>query len=94
MFRHGPGFGIDVSCAYAGFVAQMTQEEHGMHAVLSFVAVGGGVSIVPESMRAFGRITLDAAHRRAGSISGGPGYNSCAQCICENRRECSSQLER
>lgn len=40
-------------CAHAGFAPQVTQEAHGMHAVLSLVAVGAGVSIVPESMASF-----------------------------------------
>ena len=40
-------------CAEAGFVPNVAQEAHGMHAVLSLVAVGAGVSIVPESMAGF-----------------------------------------
>ncbi|WP_449544052.1 LysR substrate-binding domain-containing protein [Lelliottia nimipressuralis] len=40
-------------CAKAGFVPMITQEAHGMHAVLSLVSVGGGVSVVPESMSGF-----------------------------------------
>lgn len=40
-------------CTDAGFVPQVTQKAHGMHAVLSLVAVGVGVSVVPESMRQF-----------------------------------------
>ena len=37
-------------CTYAGFVPTITQEAHGMHAVLSLVSVGGGVPSVPHSM--------------------------------------------
>ncbi|WP_265910757.1 LysR substrate-binding domain-containing protein [Erwinia billingiae] len=40
-------------CAKAGFVPMITQEAHGMHAVLSLVSVGGGVSVVPHSMSGF-----------------------------------------
>ena len=40
-------------CAKAGFVPMITQEAHGMHAVLSLVSVGGGVSVVPQSMSGF-----------------------------------------
>lgn len=40
-------------CASAGFVPTITQEAHGMHAVLSLVSVGGGVSVVPQSMSGF-----------------------------------------
>ncbi|WP_255476755.1 LysR family substrate-binding domain-containing protein [Erwinia sorbitola] len=40
-------------CAQAGFVPMITQEAHGMHAVLSLVSVGGGVSDVPQSMSGF-----------------------------------------
>ncbi len=40
-------------CAEAGFVPMITQEAHGMHAVLSLVSVGGGVSVVPQSMSGF-----------------------------------------
>lgn len=42
-------------CAKAGFVPMVTQEAHGMHAVLSLVSVGGGVSVVPQSMSGFRR---------------------------------------
>lgn len=40
-------------CADAGFVPTVVQEAHGMHAVLSLVAVEAGVSIVPQSMTGF-----------------------------------------
>lgn len=40
-------------CAKAGFVPTITQEAHGMHAVLSLVSVGGGVSVIPQSMSGF-----------------------------------------
>lgn len=51
----GRGFHLQVIrlCADAGFVPDVVQEAHGMHAVLSLIAVGAGVSIVPESMRGF-----------------------------------------
>lgn len=51
----GRGFHLRVIrlCAKAGFVPMVTQEAHGMHAVLSLVSVGGGVSIVPQSMNNF-----------------------------------------
>jgi len=51
----GRGFHLKVIrlCADAGFVRQIIQEAHGMHAVLSLVAVGAGVSIVPQSMSSF-----------------------------------------
>lgn len=51
----GRGFHLHVFklCAQAGFVPQIVQEAHGMHAVLSLVAVGAGVSIVPKSMQDF-----------------------------------------
>lgn len=51
----GRGFHLRVIrlCADAGFVPQVIQEAHGMHAVLSLVAVGAGASIVPESMSSF-----------------------------------------
>ncbi|WP_095448688.1 LysR family transcriptional regulator [Ochrobactrum quorumnocens] len=51
----GRGFHLRVIrlCADAGFVPQIIQEAHGMHAVLSLVSVGAGVSIVPESMSSF-----------------------------------------
>jgi DNA-binding transcriptional LysR family regulator len=37
-------------CAVAGFAPDVVQEAHGMHAVLSLVAVEVGVAIVPASM--------------------------------------------
>ena len=40
-------------CARVGFVPRVTQEAHGMHAILSLVGVGAGVSIVPQSMASF-----------------------------------------
>ena len=48
----GRGFHFQVVrlCAAAGFAPQITQEAHGMLAVLSLIAVGEGVSIVPETM--------------------------------------------
>jgi DNA-binding transcriptional LysR family regulator len=51
----GRGFHLKVVrlCADAGFVPQIAQEAHGMHAVLSLVAVGAGISIVPASMASF-----------------------------------------
>ncbi|WP_300396968.1 LysR family transcriptional regulator [uncultured Sphingobium sp.] len=51
----GRGFHLQVIrlCADAGFAPRIVQEAHGMHAVLSLVAVGAGVSIVPESMAGF-----------------------------------------
>lgn len=51
----GRGFHLQAVrlCTEAGFVPNVVQEAHGMHAVLSLVAVGAGVSIVPESMAGF-----------------------------------------
>lgn len=42
-------------CAEAGFVPTIVQEAHGMHAVLSLVAIGAGVSLVPSNMSSFRR---------------------------------------
>lgn len=51
----GRGFHLQVIrlCANAGFVPMVVQEAHGMHAVLSLVSAGAGVSIVPQSMSGF-----------------------------------------
>ena len=51
----GRGFHLQVIrlCADAGFVPKIVQEAHGIHAVLSLVAVGAGVSVVPEGMSSF-----------------------------------------
>lgn len=51
----GRGFHVKVIrlCTAAGFVPTVVQEAHGMHAVLSLVAVEAGVSIVPRSMADF-----------------------------------------
>jgi len=48
----GAGFYDQVArlCASAGFMPDIVQEAHGMHAVLSLVAVEAGVAIVPASM--------------------------------------------
>lgn len=53
--REGQGFHAQVIqlCAAAGFVPSVVQEAHGMHAVLSLVAVEAGVAIVPASMAGF-----------------------------------------
>lgn len=53
--REGQGFHAQVIrlCAAAGFVPQVVQEAHGMHAVLSLVAVDAGVAVVPASMAGF-----------------------------------------
>ena len=40
-------------CADAGFTPLVVQEAHGLHAVLSLVAVDAGISIVPEGMASF-----------------------------------------
>ena len=51
----GRGFHLQAIrlCTDAGFSPNIRQEAHGMHAALSLVAVGLGVSIVPESMNTF-----------------------------------------
>lgn len=48
----GPGFHDQVMrlCGEAGFAPCIAQEAHGMHAVLSLVAVEMGLAIVPASM--------------------------------------------
>ncbi|MFK4874580.1 LysR substrate-binding domain-containing protein [Novosphingobium sp. ZW T3_23] len=48
----GPGFHDRVTrlCGDAGFSPTIVQEAHGMHAVLSLVAVEAGVAIVPAGM--------------------------------------------
>lgn len=50
--REGIGFHDQVTrlCMMAGFTPDVHQEAHGMHAVLSLVAVEAGVAIVPASM--------------------------------------------
>lgn len=53
--NQGLGFHAQVLrvCAAAGFVPRVVQEAHGMHAVLSLVAVEAGIAIVPASMAGF-----------------------------------------
>jgi DNA-binding transcriptional LysR family regulator len=53
--EEGVGFHSQVMalCRDAGFLPRVVQEAHGMHAVLSLVAVGAGVAIVPASMAGF-----------------------------------------
>ncbi|MCD9087660.1 LysR substrate-binding domain-containing protein [Stenotrophomonas sp. SY1] len=53
--EEGIGFHSQVMalCRDAGFLPRVVQEAHGMHAVLSLVAVGAGVAIVPASMAGF-----------------------------------------
>lgn len=53
--REGRGFHSQVVrlCAAAGFTPRVVQEAHGMHAVLSLVAVEAGISMVPASMAGF-----------------------------------------
>lgn len=51
----GEGFHSHVmrQCVAAGFMPKVVQEAHGMHAVLSLVAVETGIAIVPASMAGF-----------------------------------------
>lgn len=51
----GEGFHSHVmrQCVAAGFMPKVVQEAHGMHAVLSLVAVETGIAIVPSSMAGF-----------------------------------------
>ncbi|KIP86499.1 LysR substrate-binding domain-containing protein [Stenotrophomonas sp. CFBP8980] len=51
----GEGFHSHVKrqCVSAGFMPKVVQEAHGMHAVLSLVAVETGIAIVPASMAGF-----------------------------------------
>lgn len=51
----GRGFHLQAIrlCANAGFVPEVAQEAFGMHAVLSLVAVGAGVTLAPQSMSHF-----------------------------------------
>ena len=51
----GEGFHSHVTrqCVAAGFMPKVVQEAHGMHAVLSLVAVETGIAIVPSSMAGF-----------------------------------------
>ncbi|OEZ00311.1 MULTISPECIES: LysR family transcriptional regulator [Stenotrophomonas] len=53
--REGRGFHSQLVrlCAAAGFTPRVVQEAHGMHAVLSLVAVEAGISVVPASMVGF-----------------------------------------
>jgi len=66
--REGRGFHSQVVrlCAAAGFTPRVVQEAHGMHAVLSLVAVEAGISVVPASMAGF-RSAEVAYHPLAGS---------------------------
>lgn len=66
--REGRGFHSQVVrlCAAAGFTPRVVQEAHGMHAVLSLVAVEAGISVVPASMAGF-RSAEVAYHPLAGA---------------------------
>jgi DNA-binding transcriptional LysR family regulator len=50
--EQGPGFHDQVTrlCRDAGFVLDVAQEAYGMHGVLSLVAVGVGIALVPAGM--------------------------------------------
>ncbi len=62
--REGRGFHSQVVrlCAAAGFTPRVVQEAHGMHAVLSLVAVEAGISVVPASMVGFRREEVAYRH--------------------------------
>lgn len=49
----GPGFHAAIleACAAAGFVPRVAQSAHQMHAIVSLVEAGFGVSVVPDSLR-------------------------------------------
>jgi len=66
--REGRGFHSQVVrlCAASGFTPRVVQEAHGMHAVLSLVAVEAGISVVPASMAGF-RSAEVAYHPLAGA---------------------------
>lgn len=56
--RHlGPGFYDQVMgfCARAGFVPKLEQEAHSIITIVSLIAGGMGVSLVPESLQSLGR---------------------------------------
>lgn len=66
----GHGFHDRVTqlCAAAGFAPTVAQEAHGMHAVLSLVAVEAGVAVVPASMASI-RPDEIAYHPIAGDLA-------------------------